>query len=134
MSNLVNPNLAAVLEDNPEIRSFIYQQIVDFENFVTPQTMVAVMAKDPLKLQSQLEAEGHTVSKKKLAKMYRISIVLREDDTKLQSEGLHEDIFEAIKIAKAKLIKKLEAIQDKVMTNQERVEQINQALSNPNVH
>jgi hypothetical protein len=134
MSNLSNPTLAAVLEENPEIRSFIYQQIVEFEHFVTPQTMVAVMAKDPLKLQAKLEAEGKTVNKKKLAKMYRISIALKEDDTKIQEEGLHEDIFEAIKIAKGKLIKKLEAIQDQIITHQERIEQINQALSNPNIH
>jgi hypothetical protein len=51
MSNLVNPTLATVLDESPEIRSFIYQQIVDFENFVTPETKVAVMAKDPLKLE-----------------------------------------------------------------------------------
>ena len=134
MSNLVNPTLAAVLDENPEIRSYIYQQIVDFENFVTPQTMVSVMAKDPLKLMAKLEADGKTVSKKKLSKMYRISIVLKEDDTKIQEEGLHEDIFEAIKLAKGKLIKKLIAIQDQVITHQERIEQINQALTNPNIH
>ena len=134
MSNLAYPALTEVLDENPEIRSFIYQQIVDFENFVTPQTMVAVMVKDPLKLISKLEAEGKNISKKKLSKMYRIAIVLKEDDTKLQEEGLHEDIFEAIKMAKAKLIKKLEAIQDQVITYQERVEQINQALTNTNIH
>lgn len=134
MSNLVNPTLAAVLDENPEIRSFIYQQIVDFENFVTPQTMVSVMAKDPLKLVAKLEADGETVNKKKLSKMYRISIVLKEEDTKIQEEGLHEDIFEAIKLAKGKLIKKLIAIQDQVISHQERIEQINQALTNPNVH
>lgn len=134
MSNLVNPTLAAVLDENPEIRSFIYQQIVDFENYVTPETMVSVMAKDPLKLKSKLEAEGETVSSHKLSKMFRISIVLKEDETKLQEEGLHEDIFEAIKMAKSKLIKKLEAIQDQVISQQERIEQINQALTNPNVH
>ena len=134
MSNLVNPTLAAVLDENPEIRSFIYQQIVDFEHYVTPQTMVSVMAKDPLKLKEKLEAEGESVNKKKLAKMYRISIVLKEDDTKIQEEGLHEDIFEAIKLAKNKLIKRLEAIQDQVISHQERIEQINQALTNPNIH
>jgi ribosome-associated translation inhibitor RaiA len=134
MTNLVNPTLAAVLDENPEIRSFIYQQIVDFEHYVTPQTMVSVMVRDPLKLKSQLEAEGKTVSKKKLSQMYRIAIVLKEDDTKIQEEALHEDIFEAIKLAKSKLIKRLDAIQDQIMSYQERVEQINQALSNPNVH
>ncbi len=134
MSNLVNPTLAAVLDENPEIRSFIYQQIVDFENYVTPETMVSVMVKDPMKLKSKLEAEGEAISSKKLSRMYRIAIVLKEDDTKIQQEGLHEDIFEAIKMAKSKLIKKLEAIQDQVISHQERIEQINQALSNPNVH
>jgi hypothetical protein len=66
MSNLVNPTLATVLDESPEIRSFIYQQIVDFENFVTPETKVAVMAKDPLKLQAKLEAEGQIVTRKEL--------------------------------------------------------------------
>ncbi len=134
MRNLGNPTLNDALDENPEIRSFIYQQIVDFENYVTPQTVVAVMAKDPLKLIAKLEADGKTVNRRKLSKMHRIAIVLKEDDTKLQEEGLHEDIFEAIKIAKAKMIKKLEAIQDQIITYQERVEQINQALANPNVH
>jgi ribosome-associated translation inhibitor RaiA len=134
MSNLVNPTLATVLDESPEIRSFIYQQIVDFENFVTPETKVAVMAKDPLKLQAKLEAEGQIVTRKELSKMFRIAIVLKEDDTKIQEEGLHENIFEAIKIAKAKLIKKLIAIQDQVISQQERIEQINQALSNQNIH
>ncbi len=134
MPNLGSPTLNEALDENPEIRSFIYQQIVDFENFVTPQTVVAVMAKDPLKLIAKLEADGETVNRRKLSKMHRIAIVLKEDDTKLQEEGLHENIFEAIKIAKAKMIKKLEAIQDQIITYQERVEQINQALTNPNVH
>ncbi len=134
MPNLGNPTLNDALDENPEIRSFIYQQIVDFENYVTPQTVVAVMAKDPLKLIAKLEADGKTVNRKKLSKMHRIAIVLKEDDTKLQEEGLHEDIFEAIKMAKAKMIKKLEAIQDQIITYQERVEQINQALANSNVH
>ncbi len=134
MSNFANPTLAAVLDENPEIRSFIYQQIVDFERYVTPQTMISVAVKDPLKLRSKLEAEGQNISKKKLAKMYRISITLKEDDTQLQEEGLHEDIFEAVKLAKQKLIRKLEAIQDQIISHQERVEQINQALSNTNIH
>jgi hypothetical protein len=134
MSNLANPTLTAVLDENPEIRSFIYQQIVDFEPFVTPQTLVAVMAKDPLKLAASLESEGQEVNRRKLSKMYRIQIVLKEDETKIQEEGLHEDIFEAIKLAKNKLIKRLEAIQDQIVSQSERLEQINQALTNPNIH
>ena len=134
MSNLVNPNLAHVLDENPEVRSFIYQQIVDFEPYVTPQTMVSVMVKDPLKLRVQLETEGKSISKKRLAKMYRIAIVLKEEETKISEEARADDIFEAIKMAKAKLIKKLEAIQDHVISHQDRLEQINQALTNPNIH
>lgn len=134
MSNLVSPSLAQVLDENPEIRSFVYQQILEFEPYVTPQTLVAVMVKDPLKLHTKLEASGESINKRKLAKMYRISIVLKEDGTKIQEEGLHQDLFEAIKMAKNKLIKKLEAIQDHVISQQDRIQQINQVLSNPNIH
>ena len=134
MSNLVSPTLAQVLDENPEIRSFVYQQILEFEPYVTPQTQVSVIVKDPLKLFNKLEAEGQSISKRKLAKMYRISIVLKEDGTKISEEGLHHDLFEAIKMAKNKLIKKLEAIQDHVISQQDRIQQINQALSNSNIH
>lgn len=133
MANLTNPTIR-LLETDPEVKSYIYQQIVDFEPFVTPETVVAVVARDPRKLKIQLETEGRSVPPKALRKMHRIAIVLTEGDTSIQEEALHENLFDAIRIAKTNLLNKLSEIQDAVISNSERADQINQALANTQLH
>jgi hypothetical protein len=113
---------------SPEVKSYIYQTILEFEPFTTPETVVAVVAKDPLKLISQLEADEQDCDRTELKKMYRISISLVEEGTKIEEEGLAEDIYDAIKIAKDKLIAVLGEIQDSVISSQDRTVQINTIL------
>ncbi len=119
---------------SPEVKSYIYQTISEFEPFSTPETVIAVLAKDPLKLITQLEADGVNYDRTQLKKMYRISISLTEEGAKIEEEGLHEDIYEAIRIAKDKLLKALTEIQDDVISNQDRHMQINEALAGGSVH
>jgi ribosome-associated translation inhibitor RaiA len=133
MANLLNPAIH-ILDQNNEVKAYVYQQIADFEAFVTPETVVAVVARDPRKLALQLETDGHAIEPEKLKQMFRIAIVLTEQDTKIQAEGLHEDIFEAIRIAKDTLMQKLVEIQDSVVSQSDRQEQINFVLSNPQLH
>lgn len=112
----------------PEVKSYIYQTILEFEPYTTPETVVAVVAKDPLKLISQLEADGQDCDRTELKRMYRISISLMEDGAKIEEEGLAEDIYDAIKMAKEKLIAVLSEIQDNVVSSQDRTVQINSIL------
>ncbi len=133
MTNLPNPSIQ-VIEQNPEVKSFIYQQIAEFEGFVTPQTVVAVVTRDPKKLALQYETDGKDFSPKELKKLYRIAIVLSESGSKIEDEGVHEDIFEAIRLAKTNLLKKLVAIQDSVVSQQDRIIEINHYLQHPVLH
>lgn len=133
MSTLLNPTIEDI-EQNPEVKSFIYQQIAEFEAFVTPQTIVAVVARDPKKLAIQYETEGREFDLKDLRKLYRIGIVLTEAGAKVEAEGVHEDIFEAIKLAKSNLLKELITIQDSVVSNQDRLIEINHYLQPPVLH
>lgn len=119
---------------SPEIKSYIYQSISEFEPFTTPATLIAVISRDPLKLISQLESNGVDYDRTELKKMYRISISLSEDGAKLEEEGLNEDIYQAIKIAKDKLIKVLSEMQDSAISSQDRAVQINEALASGTVH
>jgi ribosome-associated translation inhibitor RaiA len=119
---------------SPELKSYIYQTILEFEPFSTPQTVVAVVAKDPLKLYSRLEENGESPDKTVLRNMFRISIALVEDGTKIEEEALNEDVYTAIKMAKDKLIKKLCEIQDQIISNQERKIQIDTAVGGSHVH
>jgi ribosome-associated translation inhibitor RaiA len=123
-----------VTDVSPEVKSYIYQTIMEFEPFSTPQTVVAVIAKDPLKLHSKTNENGEIMDRSVLKDMHRISITLSEEGSKIEDEGLHEDIFTAIRIAKDKLVKKLIAIQDQVISNQDRKVQINNAIGGHLIH
>lgn len=133
MSTLLKPTIQ-VLDKNPEVKSFIYQVISEFDQFVTPQTIVTVTAKDPRKLALQYEAEGKSISMDELKRLYRISIALNEGDARAEAEGVHEDIFQAIKLAKDKLLLQLIAIQDSVVSQQDRLIEINHYLQPQVVH
>lgn len=133
MTSLLIPSIEQI-EQNPEVKSYIYQQITEFEPFVTPQTIVAVLARDPKKLAIQYETEGKDFDKKTLRQLHRIAIVLKENDASVEAEGVHQDIFQAIKMAKEELLKKLLAIQDSVVSQQDRLMEINHFLQHPVLH
>ena len=116
LTNTANLDLESI---SPELKSYIYQIIAEFEPFSTPETVITVIAKEPLKKEKN---------------KFRISISLVEDGTKLEDEGLDEDIYIAIKLAKDKLIKRLCEIQDQMISSQERKVQIDSAASNGQVH
>ncbi|HWU43994.1 MAG TPA: HPF/RaiA family ribosome-associated protein [Bdellovibrio sp.] len=133
MMTLLNPTIQ-LIEQNPDVKSFIYQQIAEFDNFVTPQTMVSVVARDPKKLAIQYETDGIEFSQDELKKLYRIAIVLNESGTKVEAEGVSEDIYQAITLAKDSLLQKLVAIQDSVVSHQDRIIEINHYLQHPVLH
>ena len=133
MTTLPNQEID-LIEQNPEVKSFIYQQIADFQHFVTPETVIAVIARNPLKLALQYEAEGREFDKAAMKKLYRIGIVLNEGGAKVEAEGVHADIFEAIKLAKENLLKELITIHDSVVSHQDRLIEINHYLQHPVLH
>ena len=122
-------------ELGPEVKSFICQTLMAFEPFTTPETTVTVTAKNPLELLSTTEEEEVDIiledlpSKRKLRKMYRIEIALTEGGTTLKAEGLASDIYEAITMARDKLLKILVDIQNDVVSAQDRHMQIQHALA-----
>lgn len=114
-----------MIKNNLDVKSFIYQQIAEFQPFVTPTTVAAVVAKDPLKL-SHIELNQ--------TKLHRISIHLRDNDSQIHEEAVHENIFEAIRLAKVKLLGRLVEIQDKVISKEDRIEELHLALQNNQKH
>lgn len=117
-------NTLNLIETDPEVKSFIYQQINEFAPYVTPETLVLVLARDPL---AQEEKE---VS----ADNYRIAIVLKEDDASIEAEAYSPNIFDAIRLAKESMLSRLSEIQNKVENSQERLNAIKDAGNNSQVH
>ena len=66
--------------------------------------------------------------------LHRIAIILKEDEGSIEAEAYHEDIYEAIKLAKENLVSQLIEIQNEVENPNERLKAIQQAGSTNQVH
>lgn len=111
------------IEETPEVKSFIYQQIVDFEPFLTETSLVSVVSKSPEDYRKVKGTQAHT-----------ILISIRENGVSLEEEATSENIYEAILEAKNKLVKKLVSIQDSVISQRDRIAQILSIKTNTQLH
>lgn len=129
-----------LLETDPEVKSFIYQQIIDFNPFVTPETLVMVIARDPRATyvegtdeeEEYFEDEDSAAEAKEYK--YRIAVILKEGENSIEAEAFHDDIFEAIRLAKDRLIDRLLEIQEEVESPQDRINAIKDASENKQIH
>lgn len=134
-----------LLESDPEVKSYIYQQILDFNPFVTPETMVMVIARDPKatyaaeRPEGESEEETSAYEQEELEMVeqnfkYRIAVILKDGDTSIEAESFHNDILEAIRTAKEKLVGRLIEIQEEIESPQDRLNAIKDASENKQIH
>lgn len=134
-----------LLESDPEVKSYIYQQVLDFNPFVTPETLIMVIARDPKAAYaverpedgSEEETTAHEQQEIELVEQnfkYRIAVVLKDGGTAIEAESFHNDIFEAIRTAKEKLVAQLIEIQEEIESPQDRMNAIKDASDNKQVH
>ena len=133
-------NTLDLLETDPEVKSYIYQQILDFNPFVTPETLVMVIARDPKEPAHQsdddesVEIYNSAPEEDGSEYKYRIAIVLKDGESSIESEAFNDDIFDAIRLAKENLIDRLVEIQSEIESPQERLNAIKDASDNTQVH
>jgi hypothetical protein len=122
------------LERDPEVKSFIYQMINEFSGYVTPTTVAAVVSKDPLKANSVLLGEHSEVNKKNLGDMLRIAVTLSDQGAHITEEALAENVFDALKLAKEKMVKRLDLLHNEITSKQERFVQLEAAKKSTLIH
>ena len=140
-------NTVDFLESDPEIKSYIYQQILDFNPFVTPETLVMVVARDPSTLYANearpgADEEGfeteslHSNEEESVAGKfkYRIAIILKDGESAIEAEAFNNDIFEAIRLAKENLVARLIEIQEEMEKPADRIKAILEATDNTQIH
>lgn len=127
-----------LIEANPEVKSYIYQQIMDFNPFVTPDTLVMVVARDPYGVynsQNPEEMSDEVSNDEDMKKYrYRILVILKDEDTSIEAEAYSNDIFEAIRTAKEKLLTELIEIQNELESPTDRLIAIQQASDDKPTH
>lgn len=100
-----------LIETSPEVKSYIYQQLVDFQPYVTSETLVYVIARNPTEVP---EDSGEDFDLPEESYKHRIAIILQEGETTIEAEAYHDDIFNAIRLAKDSLLERLTEIEDQV--------------------
>lgn len=111
-------------ESSPEVKSFIYQQIQDFESFMTPKSIINVVSKrvDGDESIGQKEEPDQYTQNEPI--FYKVAISIVEASSILEEEAISSNIFEAISMAKTKLYNTLIKIQDEVITREDREAQL----------
>ncbi len=122
------------LERDPEVKSFIYQMINEFSGYVTPTTIAAVVSKDPKKSTSALLSEHKEVNKNNLENMLRIAVTLSDQGSHITEEALAENVFDALRIAKEKMVKRLDLLHNEITSKQERFVQLEAAKKSTLIH
>lgn len=110
---------ADIIETSPEVKSYIYQQLVDFQPYVTSETLVYVIARNPTEVPEGSDAEEFELPEESYK--HRIAIILQEGETTIEAEAYHDDIFNAIRLAKDSLLERLTEIEDEVEPRAKRV-------------
>lgn len=130
--NVSEKNPATLIETDPEVKSFIYQELAELNPYVSPQTVIMVIARDP-KEPLEIDDDNYELAQaEKYA--HRIAIVLEEDGASIEAESFNNDIFDAIRTAKSILISRLAELQEEAETPNERAELINSYSSNGQLH
>lgn len=124
-----------LIETDTEVKSYIYQQINEFSSYVTPETNVVVLARDP---EDAYADENHVITEDQDSKNdhypYRIAIVLKDGEATLEAEGFGRDIYDAIQAATHAMLQRLSEIQDEIESPQDRLNAIQMATENPQIH
>ncbi|MBC7421548.1 MAG: hypothetical protein H7328_12545 [Bdellovibrio sp.] len=131
-------NTLDLIESDTEVKSYIYQQMMDFNPFVTPETLVMVIARDPNGVYTSQNPDEASENEDQNAGVsdfkFRIAVILKDKDTSIEAEAYDNDIFAAIRLAKENLLSQLIEIQNELESSQDRLRAIQQASDHKPVH
>ncbi|MES2963133.1 MAG: hypothetical protein V4760_04525 [Bdellovibrionota bacterium] len=87
---------AVSIENDRELKAHIYQNLVDLQPFLAPESQIAVL------VQLESDEDGSNVE-------HVLTLVATLGDFRMESEGRDGDIYEAFAEAKDKMLDQLEA-------------------------
>lgn len=112
------------IENDREFKAHIYQQLVDLQPFLSPESQIAVLVQQD---SDQDEAEAHDHDQN--TQGYTLTLVATLGEYRLESEGHRSDLYEAFGIAKAKMREQLEELHSAAVDSAERDARIRMLLA-----
>ena len=107
----MNPNgNSTSVETDLELKAHIYQQLVDLQPYLAPESQIAVLV--------QQETDEDAMEE------HVLTLVATLGDYRLETEGRDDNVYEAFSIAKRKMVEQLEDWYSSVIDNDDRDELI----------
>lgn len=127
------------LQNEQEIKAFIYQQVTDLEDLlINESSTITVLEKNAKKIIKRLKRNEEIDSDFKADYCYEFTLEINvgpevengPDQTEtLNTLGLSNDPYEAIKIAKNKMANQLLSINGELVSNEDRLNEINSYIN-----
>lgn len=105
------------VENDPELKAYIYQHLVDLQPFLAPESQIAVMI-------------GKNERDDGSANEHALTLVATLGDFSLEAEGQDEDVYQAFILAKRKMLTQLEDWYASSVDTNERDNEIQAVIEN----
>ena len=123
----VSPPSLGGFENDKEFKAHIYQQLVDLQPYLGPESHVAVI------VQPILESHNESTTADDFSEalsMYSLVLVATFGDYRVEAEGRAESLYVALGEAKRRMLQQLDELYNSAVDSLEREEQINSLLDN----
>jgi len=131
-----------LLQNDQEIKAFIYQQVTDLEHLllhddstITVEEKNAKKTIRKMKKNEEIESDFNAVYCYQFSLEFNVGPATEDgpDQTeRLNTFGLSDDPYEAIKIAKNKMMNQLQVINSQLVSNEDRLNEINSYINKTN--
>jgi ribosome-associated translation inhibitor RaiA len=107
------------IENDREFKAHVYQQLVDLQPFLSPESQVSVL------VQVEKDEEKSGVD-------YVLSLVATLGEYRIEVEGRDEDLYIALRLAKQKMVEQLDDVYGSAIDSTEREVEIQTLLQGGN--
>lgn len=114
--------------NDPEVMAYTYQIVEECSPFMTENTQIVIEERKASKIAKRLKSEGTLPEDFKIPQ-YCFRILMTEEGARIVEYGFGENPYQALDEAKNKLIKQLGIIQDEVISNSDRINEVNSIIN-----
>ena len=111
----VSPETRSI-ESDREFMAHVYQQLAELQPFLTPESKISVVVNSDN--EDAVAKDG----------CFELMLVATMGDYRLEAEGRNADIYEALGIAKRKMLQQLDEVYGSVIDSNERASEIDALL------
>lgn len=119
----LSDNPVEAIQNDREFKAHVYQQLVDLQPFLAPDSQVAVIVNIGQDDEEDEDSESLDNEKK-----YALTLIATLGDYRLEAQGRNSDLYEALGIAKRKMMQQLDEVFNSVIDSNERNSEIDDLM------